>query len=484
MFWKRTKKSREKSAPFFSIVKYLTISSTVSSFLILLLSISFLYWTLKDNLEKKSASFLNGELSEMQLVLSGKTYDWATIEKEIEGDEIMGEKFTKVCSRILDEKHRVLIETTGMDKRIPFSVFPEPVNIDPSGRGKKWQSKIGQSFLLMSAWAEPKSLKKNKYILQMAVDISQDEIILDDYRNKILLVLLLGIILLVGINIAVIKRGIRPVKDLTDKIHQITASQLHERIHAEDWPKELNVLATAFDEMLNRLEDSFSRLSQFSVNLAHELRTPINNLVGEAQVALSQTRTSEEYRQILESSLEEYSRLARMIDNLLFLARSENKEIKLAIVSLDVRKEIEAVIEFYEAVAQEAGVKVFCEGNAIFKADPILFRRLINNLLANALQYTPRGGVVTIAIQRPEEFFSIVVKDTGMGINSIDLPQIFNRFFRAPSARLKYPQGMGLGLYIVKSIMSLHGGTVSLQSLPSKGTIVTLKFPQNYITEM
>ena len=177
--------------------------------------------------------------------------------------------------------------------------------------------------------------------------------------------------------------------------------------------------------------------------------------------------------------MEEYSRLSRMIDNLLFLARSENKEIKLELVSFDVRREIEAVIEFYEAVAQEQGVMVSCNGTAFLKADTILFRRLINNLLSNALQYTPEGGKVIFSIRHSDnQSVDITVNDTGLGIDPIDLPHIFNRFYRAQSARLRDPQGMGLGLYIVKSIMNLHGGTVAIQSVPAQGTAVTLKFPQ------
>ncbi len=476
MFWKKIKKIKEqKSTPSFSIVKYLTVLSTLSSFFILLLSTSFLYWTLKDNLEKKSVRFLVGEIFEIQSTLTENLFDWPTIQKEIKGEESPVYRSTQSYSRILDKKRRILVENTGMGL-IPPNAFPEPKDIDSSDKGKKWQSSNGHTFLLMSTWAASKNLKDDKYILQLATDISPDEMIISNYKGRILLVILIGIIFSIGINIAVAKKGMRPLRDITDKVRQITASQLHERIYAEDWPKELNLLASAFDEMLDRLEDSFQRLSQFSVNLAHELRTPINNLVGEAQVGLSKARTPEEYRHILESSLEEYSRLSRMIDNLLFLARSENKEIKLELVSFDARKEIEAVIDFYDAVAQEQKVKVTCEGNAFIKADMILFRRLINNLLSNAFQYTPQGGTVTIFIRPVEKFVDITFKDTGIGIGEEDIPQIFNRFFRTESARLKYPNGMGLGLYIVKSIMILHGGTVTIQSIPSQGTTVTLKF--------
>ena len=485
MFWKKIKKNKEKKyAQSFSITKRLIVLSTLSFLLIFFLSASFLYWTLKDDLENKDAKFLVEGIFELRSIVQKNFYDWETIEKGIRGGPI-AYKFTKYYRRILDEKGHILAEKIGMSEIIPPRVFPEPIVIEPDELGEKWKSKEGKTFLMMSTWTETGSAKKNKYILQMAVDISKDENLMNDYRDTIIWVFLIGILSSCGINIVVARIGMRPLKEITKKMHQITASQLHERIHPERWPKELNALATAFDEMLDRLEDSFERLSQFSMNLAHELRTPINNLMGEAQVALSKVRAPEEYAQILESSLEEFSRLSRMIDNLLFLARSENKEIKLELFSFDARREIETIIEFYEAVAQEQGVQVSCEGTAFLKADIVLFRRLINNLLSNALQYTPKGGRVAILIQQADNNVHITVNDTGIGIDPTDLPQVFDRFFRSQSARLKYPHGMGLGLNIVRSIMSLHGGTVTINSVPAQGTSITLSFPhQNQITEM
>ncbi len=478
MFWKRIKKSREKKYnQSFSITKRLTVLSTIASLLILFLSTIFLYWTLKDDLENKDAKFLIEEIAEIKSILENQSFDWTAIEKSIKADEAIPYRFSKYYRRILDEKGHILAETIRMNEIIPPQAFPDPIVIDPDELGEKWKSKDGKTFLTMSTWAETVYSKKSKYILQLAVDVSQDENLINAFRNKMALVFFLGILFSCGINIIVAKSGMRPLREMTKKIHQITASQLHERIYPERWPKELNSLAVAFDEMLDRLEDSFDRLSQFSMNLAHELRTPINNLMGEAQVALSKVRTPQEYTQILESSLEEFSRLSRMIDNLLFLARSENKEIKIEPKTFDAHREIEAVIEFYEAVAQERGIKVFCEGESSLKADMGLFRRLINNLLSNSLQYTPKGGKVTISIQRLDEYIDIVVNDTGIGIDSIDLPNVFDRFFRSQSARSEYPQGMGLGLNIVKSIMTLHGGHVAIQSVPDQGTKVTLHFP-------
>src|SRR5207244_9308870 len=151
---------------------------------------------------------------------------------------------------------------------------------------------------------------------------------------------------------------IRRATGSTDAAHRITPPQLHERIGPVHWPTELTALATTFDAMLTRLEDSFTRLSQFSVDLAHELRTPINNLMGEAEVALARPRTPAEYQQVLGSGLEEYAKLSRMIDSLLFLARAESPENHIARTRLDARMAFEALREFYEALAEEHAVEV------------------------------------------------------------------------------------------------------------------------------
>ncbi len=275
----------------------------------------------------------------------------------------------------------------------------------------------------------------------------------------------------------------RPLKEITASVQSVKVSRLHERIGKAAWPRELTALAAAFDEMLERIEDSFTRLSRFSADLAHELRTPISNLIGEAEIAHSRSRTQEEYRHVLESSLEEYGKLSRMMESLLFLARAESAQTGVERSRLDARKEIEAVREFYDAMAEEQNVKVTCRGNATLAADPMFFRRALSNLLSNALQYTPPGGTIMIsAEQLYDRSVEIKVSDTGSGIAPDHLPKIFDRFYRTDPARARYREGAGLGLAIVKSILDLHGGSVSIHSEPHNGTTAILWFP--YCPEM
>jgi two-component system heavy metal sensor histidine kinase CusS len=227
--------------------------------------------------------------------------------------------------------------------------------------------------------------------------------------------------------------------------------------------------------MLGRLEDSFTRLSQFSADLAHELRTPIGNMLGEAQVALTRKRTPDEYRTVIESAAAECERLSGIIDNLLFLARAESAEQQIVRSSFNARAAVEKIISFYQTLAEDRNVEIACNGDAEIFADPVLFNRAIGNLIDNALRFTPDNGRIRIAISAGENGVGISVADTGSGIAPEHLPRVFDRFYRADPSRSS--AGTGLGLALVKSIVDLHGGSAQIDSELGRGTTVALIFP-------
>ncbi|MGB9473566.1 MAG: heavy metal sensor histidine kinase, partial [Candidatus Udaeobacter sp.] len=243
-----------------------------------------------------------------------------------------------------------------------------------------------------------------------------------------------------------------------------------------NWPRELQPLAIAFDEMLKRLDDSFTRLSQFSADLAHELRTPIANMLGEAQVALSRDRSPEEYRETIESTIGECERLSGIVDNLLFVARVDAAREPVERKRFDARAAVEKIAEFYETIAEDRSVAINCSGQGEISADPALFERAVGNLVDNALRFTPQNGSIQIALAEHATDFEVAVSDNGSGIAPEHLPRVFDRFYRAESSRGS--DGAGLGLALVKSIVDLHGGTATIQSEIGRGTIVSLIFPK------
>ena len=313
------------------------------------------------------------------------------------------------------------------------------------------------------------------YTLQMAQDRSSDEQVERNFAVLFVVVLLGGVLASALIAIIVTRRGLRPLRQMAQSLGRIGPDQLKERIGSKGWPRELHPLAMAFDQMLTRLDDSFTRLSQFSADLAHELRTPIANMLGEAQVALTRDRTALEYRETIESAVGECERLSRIVDNLLFVARVDAAREPIARKWFDAAAAVKKITAFYETAADDHHVTISCSGNGQVYADPDLFERAVGNLLDNALRFTAEHGSIRVAVSRRNGDFEIAVSDNGSGIAAEHLPRVFDRFYRAESSRGS--DGAGLGLALVKSIVDLHGGSAGIESNPGRGTMVKLIFP-------
>ncbi len=331
--------------------------------------------------------------------------------------------------------------------------------------------------------------------IQIAIDVAQKEKLLARYRFWFWAILLatFAIFPLVGYQIA--RHGIRPVEEMATTARHISSTNLRERILPEGYPFELASLASTFNQMLDRLEESFERISRFSADIAHDLRTPVNNIRGEAEVALARARSADEYRGVIESCLEEVVRLSDLISDLLFLARAESPLAHLRRERVDVGELLSGVREYYEASAADGGVSLtttVADQPVIAELDRTLLQRAVGNLVANALAHTPPGGAVVLGTNTDvsntdlsnKDFSNkdlctirIEVSDTGVGIPAEALPRVFDRFFRVDSSRSQGSGGTGLGLAIVQSIAQLHGGNVSISSQLGLGTRVTLHVP-------
>lgn len=302
--------------------------------------------------------------------------------------------------------------------------------------------------------------------------------LMKEYQTRLLWATLCGAAVAAGLGFVLARRGLRPLRRLAADAAAVTTSRLATRLDPGRAPEELRELAGALNGMLARLQDSFSRLSAFSADLAHDFRTPISNLIGQTQVTLAQSRTREEYETLLESNLEEYERLARMTENMLFLARADHAQVALAVQRLDARAEMEKVAEYFEAVAADRELSLAVSGVATVRADQTLLRRAVINLLDNALRHAPAGSIVSVAVEAgtPGGDTAIRIANAGAGIAPEALPHIFGRFYRADPARRNSAGSTGLGLAIVDSIMRLHGGSVTAQSGDGQ-TVFELWFP-------
>jgi two-component system heavy metal sensor histidine kinase CusS len=380
--------------------------------------------------------------------------------------------------RVLDQQGQLVFETPGLTPILPPGVFPSVVKSlmkrQPYARQR---TRGGKTYVVATDVVDTGVPSWKRRIVQLAYDGSPEAALISDYRGATLAAILLGSLLSALIGTFITRRGLRPLQSITEAIHRVTATQLHERIGQRHWPKELTVLAAAFDSMLVRLEASMARLSQFSADLAHELRTPLNNLVGEAEVVLSRKRTEAEYRDAIESSLEEFARLSRLAEDLLFLARMDSDKSPIERSRLEAREIAEDVKSLYDPVAEERGITISCLGTAPILGAPMLLRRALVNLVSNAVKYTPDGGTIVVAMEEVHGTARISVTDNGYGIPAEHLPRVFDRFYRVDAARSGDPGGSGLGLSIVRSIVEFHGGEVTLESRMKQGTTATLIFP-------
>jgi two-component system heavy metal sensor histidine kinase CusS len=437
-----------------------------TSFLVVLLATGILYRALVNNLEREDDEELaeRVELIRAALQSTGTTSADASAVLSAYGQG-------KFQVRLADEEGRTVIESPGMGETLPHDLFPQP----PGGIAVHQGD--GKHYRLLAVRIAPRKGSSRPWVVHLSLDCSPEEQLLRDYRKSLwpVLGLALAVCTVAGHQIA--RRGIRPVQEIAMAARRICPTTLNERITADGFPAELSGLVSTFNGMLTRLEEAFARLAQFSSNIAHELRTPIAALRGGAEVALARPRSADEYRQVIESSLEECMRLTRLIDGLLFLARSEDPRTRVERERIDVGRELAAIWELYEAAAADAGARLVVVAAADLPAEVNrpLFQRAVGNLVDNALKHTPSGGTINLACSREGKNIRVEVADTGCGIAADHLSGLFERFYRVD--RSSRSAGVGLGLAIVRSIAELHGGSVTLESEVGRGTRVVLLLP-------
>ena len=313
----------------------------------------------------------------------------------------------------------------------------------------------------------------------LAIDVSHHQHFLDSVRKRLWLGIALAAVAAALLGWFAAHRGLAPLRRVTATARGLSADHLDQRLDGRDAPAEVRELVDAFNGMLNRLQSSFRRLTDFSADIAHELRTPISNLMTQTAVALSQARSADEYREVLGSNLEEYERIARMVGDMLFLAQAENGRLPLPVETVTLTDEARALAEFYEALAEEGGVRIevhAAEGGVAVSGDRLMLRRALSNLLSNALRHTPSGGMVAIDIGREGDEALIAVSNPGEPIPGEELTRIFERFHRAGAGRRDRGEGAGLGLAITRSIVEAHGGRVTASS-DAGATRFTLSLP-------
>ena len=313
--------------------------------------------------------------------------------------------------------------------------------------------------------------------LLLATDTHHHTHFMDELRHSLMVYLLVAALASGLLAWWAARRGLAPLRDMRERARRVNAHQLDERMPEDSVPVEMAELAHDLNTMLARLQSDFQRLSDFSSDLAHELRTPISNLLTQTQVTLAQPRDAASYRDTLASNAEEFQRLGRMVSDMLLLAKTEHGLALPHRESVNLQEQAQALFDFYDVVADERGIALVLEGQAKVHGDKLMLRRAISNLLSNAIRHAPEQSRVVVRLSQVRGEAALCVDNAGPAIAAEHLPRLFDRFYRVDKSRVHLASdGTGLGLAITQAIMAAHGGSVTVDS-SAESTRFCLRFP-------
>jgi two-component system heavy metal sensor histidine kinase CusS len=307
--------------------------------------------------------------------------------------------------------------------------------------------------------------------LMVAIDATPFVETLRAFTVGLIALTLLGAVVVAAFGYYIAGIGLRPLGRMSREAQALTPERLSQRLLTATLPPELSKLAGSFNGALDRLEKAYQQLEAFNADVAHELRTPLGNLIGQTQVTLARERSTAELKESLHSNLEDLERMRAIVNDMLFLARADRGETAPNRKEVSLAEEIGRTVEFLEFILEEAGVTVSIEGDVRANIETSLFRRALTNLLQNAVQHSPRGARIVVSVTQQQGVVSIAVRNPGPGIAREHLGRLFDRFYRVDSARSGSSENHGLGLAIVKAVAAMHGGAVFAKSDDDATTI-------------
>ena len=453
----------------------LTLRVSIAFVLIVALSAAglglYLYHSFVGEIERRDDIALLGKLRQVQQLLGSPGARQLVQEHpQYFRDTMSGQENSLV--RIADADGRVLLDINPPGEQYPL---PPAVDTAPARASiLAWASRAGDPGQVVAGAARLGGQQPVR--ITVARVYAERSAMFARYRQQIILACTLAALLAGLCSALILAHGLRPLRTIASHAALVRPGRLDSQLDTASAPSELRPLILALNAMLLRLHDGYTRLSGFSADLAHEFRTPVNNLLGQTQVALAHRRSPDEYEHLLASNVEELERLSRMVDSMLFLARALQEDVVPVRAPLALEDECARMAEFYEGMAEERGLSLQCTGSAIVQADAQLLRRALANLLSNAIGHAHPGSVVRLAAGANDGWTELAVTNTGDPIAAHDLPHLFERFYRADAARSARDGSSGLGLSIVSAIMQLHGGRAEVRAAPGATTFVLL-FP-------
>ena len=370
-------------------------------------------------------------------------------------------------AQVISHDHGMVYATHNFDFAMPASIAKTNKRFEWTENGQKYRGVVHHS--------PPGSRNPGNLTILVGLSTLIHEHFMSSFTQT-LFAFVLGATVLCGLlGWWAARRGLEPLRAMSNRAKTVTGSHLHERMPVESVPVEIADLALTLNAMLARLQQDFQRLSDFSTDIAHELRTPITNMMTQTHVTLTQPRSNEKYRDIMASNAEEMQRLARMISDMLYLAKTENGLNLPSSENVFLAKEIEALFEFYEALAEDKTVTLNATGASVIRGDKLMIRRAISNVLSNALRHAYPHTCIHVQILEENSMSIIHITNTGDSIPADQAASIFDRFFRADKSRTRPDsEGVGLGLSITKAIMMAHNGSIKVDSVNDKTTFTLI----------
>ena len=454
-----------------SLAARIALASAVFGLIVTGLGIAVGFWALSQQLDARSDAELQGKRDLLEHVLS-----------EVPSPQAIGQNRHRFNDLLIghDDLHLALVNLANGQILASFS---EIAQLSVSALDA-----VAFSGTSIHAWATPNGARLSTLRgsialadgqpvrFYLSLDRRHDARLLAGFLKATLLGLPV-VLLIVALGAWLIARtALAPLRRFNRLVASIGAQSLSQRVSLTELPLELADLAGEFNGMLERIDEGYRRLQEFSGDLAHEMRTPVATLLGRSQVALYRRRSVADLEEVLEGNVEELERLSRLIADMLFIARADHHEDLLQNEALELAQEAQRVADYLSLIAEERGVSVEVAGSAVVRADRLLLERAITNLMSNAIRHARANSKVHIAIATEDGKVTLAVANQGEGIAAAHLERIFDRFYRIDSARARLNGGTGLGLAIVRSIMSAHGGQVTAQSRLGKETVFTLIF--------
>ena len=430
------------------------------------------FWALAQQLDARSATELSGKRELLVHVLS-----------EIPTPEAVAGNMHRFEDLLIghDDLHLALVDATDDRVLASFSQLAQqslaaltaaPDNVAAI---QDWTPSTGERLSAIRGSGPVANGQAVRFFLSL--DRRDDSVLLFGFVRATLVGVPL-LLFMVALGAWLIARtGLQPLRRFHHLAASIGAKSLSRRVSEVGLPTELVELAQEFNSMLDRVDQGYRRLQEFSGDLAHEMRTPIATLLGRTQVALSHRRTVANPQEVLEGNVDELERLSRLISDMLFIAQADHNETPLQREPVALEQEARRVADYLSLIAEERGIALQLRGASTVMADRLLVERAIANLVSNAIRHASPNSIVKINISVESEGVTVAVTNRGEGIAAVHLERIFDRFYRADAARARLDGGTGLGLAIVRSIMSAHGGRVMAHSAEGTTTFI-LMFPR------